>query len=128
MASLSDLGNLAARCAYTMPAIEKNKTQFEFPSFFQLLHFLKHIGESNALNARKITKTRETFVAAAAIYHSLFNKHFIGIEDDQIEEGTTVVMDDWLEDKEWCNFKHKAPIVATMDYIYLIGWKYHESQ
>ena len=37
-------------------------------------------------------------------------------------------MDEWMDDQSWCRFKSKSPIIATFDYILLIGWKYHESQ
>ena len=56
-------------------------------------------------------------MAAASIYHSLFNEKLIGAR----EEENALIID------EWCKGDSGKNIVATFEHIFMIGWKYHAS-
>lgn len=79
MLTLTELGNIFARCDYTMPTIDAEYAQMEFTSTFALLSFLSEIGEQGALREKKPgLRIIDSLVAACAIYETLFNKKTIG--------------------------------------------------
>ena len=82
----------------------------------------------------------DTFAAAASIYQCLFNRLTIPIED-----GVTMHFDEMASDVEYLktyensgntvqsilkqyNLSPYYNILATIDVIFMVGWKYHESQ
>ena len=70
----------------------------------------------------------ETFIAAAALYETLFNKQIIGKRD---ENSTSVLIDTLKDHYLHPEIKDRDPnssIISTFDLIFLIGWKYEESQ
>ena len=70
----------------------------EYPSMFELMHDLRGMGESNALWDRKAFTSKDTFLAASAIYKDMY-----GVAD-------------------------KNAVPATFQIIYMIGWKLDASQ
>jgi NADH dehydrogenase [ubiquinone] 1 alpha subcomplex assembly factor 5 len=71
---LSELGNLLSRTQYKLTTLNVAKYSLLFKDFSQILDFIKAIGENNFLINRRKIKSRETFIAASAIYKTLFNK------------------------------------------------------
>ena len=70
----------------------------------------------------------ETFLAAAALYETLFNKKTIGQRD---ENSTSVLIDVMKDHNLHPDITLRDPncnIMSTFDLIFLIGWKYDESQ
>jgi len=79
MLSITDVGNILAKGAkFNMPTIDVTRTQHEFANAWQLLAFLRETGEQNCLFSRRKRVPLETFVAAAALYETLFTKATIG--------------------------------------------------
>ena len=93
------------------------------------------------MSVKRSTKSPESFLAAAAIYQTLFNRMTIPINDD------TMLFDEFTNDLDFLKsdaedyermpyenlrkkygFKEKYNIIATFEIIFMIGWKYHESQ
>jgi hypothetical protein len=74
--------------------------------------------------------SKDTFVAAAALYETLFTKTTIGERD---ENSTSVLVDTMAAfdkglEKEWVEGDRVGSnIIATVDLINMVGWKYHES-
>ena len=69
---------------------------------------------------------QDTFIAAAALYETLFNRRTIGKKDSN-----TVLIDTYKDtymDERIIRRNRYGNIVCSMDVISLIGWKYHESQ
>ncbi|CDW79540.1 UNKNOWN [Stylonychia lemnae] len=137
--SIQDIGNIFAKAKFNLPTIDISHIQYEFTSTFQLFDYLKKTGEQNALLSKRNFISEETFIAAAAIYETLFNKRTIGRRD---ENSTSILVDtlqnDLLDErigkpivdgsgKVSKNDKMRN-IMTTLDVIYLIGWKQHESQ
>lgn len=79
MLSLTDLGNLFSKSGkFNMPTVDIQHTQFEFTSTFALFQFLRETGEQNVLLSKRKRIPESTFIAAAALYETLFNKRTIG--------------------------------------------------
>lgn len=76
---MSDLGNLLSRTGYNLTTLNLTKFNLHFRDLSQIFDFIKSIGESNFLINRRRMKSRETFIAASALYKSLYNKKNYGI-------------------------------------------------
>ena len=126
--NITDIGNILARAKLNLPTIDITHTQYEFTNAFQLMDFLRQTGEQNALFSRRRFVSHETFIAAAAIYQTLFNKTTIGQRD---ETSTSVLIDTFanipFSNDDQVKIDRSKNIIATFDSIFLIGWKYHES-
>ncbi len=75
-----------------------SSTQVTYPDAFALMEHLQGMGESSAVRTRRAHVSRETFLAAAAIYQQLYGDP---------EDGS---------------------IPATFQTVYMIGWAPHASQ
>eukprot|EP00347_Sterkiella_histriomuscorum_P009114 403342468 len=137
--SITDMGNIFARAKYTMPTIDITHAQLEFTSTFQLYDFLKQTGEQNALYSRRKHVSEETFIAAVALYETLFNKRTIGFRDENtssvlIDTFANRYMDERIDNKinEMSIEQQQAikmrNIIATLDIIFLIGWRESNQQ
>ena len=97
MMSVTDLGNMFARCQFTLPAVDITHTTMEFTSAFALFHYLQTVGEQSAMHDGQRRKNLDTFVAAAALMQTLFNR------DTVPRNETTIHVDslkDWFIDSE----------------------------
>eukprot|EP00826_Nyctotherus_ovalis_P050741 TRINITY_DN6257_c0_g1_i10.p5 TRINITY_DN6257_c0_g1~~TRINITY_DN6257_c0_g1_i10.p5 ORF type:complete len:143 (-),score=52.12 TRINITY_DN6257_c0_g1_i10:1847-2275(-) len=78
--------------------------------------FLQIVGEANVLSEKRPFKSKDTFVAAAAIYQSLFNKQ---IYDSRNEISEKVIPVD-----VFAKTKGKSTnVVGSFEVMYGIGWK-----
>ena len=75
---------------------------------------------------------KELFIAAAAIYQTLFSKKTIGHWDE--ETSTTILNDIFTRDFGFLPEEEREQIVnerdnivASVDFVHLLGWKNHES-
>jgi hypothetical protein len=77
---------------------------------------------------RRKGKNVETFIAASALYQTLFNKKTIGYRD---ENSTSILVDTYKDKFIWDNdglsHDRRSNIIASFDIIFLIGWKQHSS-
>ncbi len=77
--SLTDMGNIFSRAGhFKLPTVDLTRLQFEFTSTFQLFEVLREVGEQNCLKAKRKRIPEATFIAAAALFETLFNKRTIG--------------------------------------------------
>ncbi|CAG9328297.1 unnamed protein product [Blepharisma stoltei] len=101
MFHLTDIGQILYKVNYKLVTATADQKTLYFNDAFQLMNFLQSVGEGNAsLNARK-SVSRDTFIAAAAIYEHLF----------KVREG-----------------QYTGKLPATFDMVHYIGWKEHDSQ
>lgn len=101
MLHITDVGQVLIRLNYKLITTTADLNTFYFDDSFALMNFLQRIGEGNASCIRRGQVHRDTFVAADAIYTSLF-----------VEKSG--------------KFEGKVP--ATFELVHYIGWKEHESQ
>ena len=139
--SLTDIGNSFSYVGFNLPTVDRSQSLVEFPTMFHLMDFLKANGDQNAAIVKRSSKNPESFIAAAAIYQTLFNKLTIPLNEDSMLFDECVNDLDFLKHDEEdyfkkpydvirkkYNFLEKHNVLSTFEYIFLVGWKYHEDQ
>lgn len=119
---ISDFGNTLGRLNYTLPSIQMNKYKFLFSDLSEIFVFLKIIGETNFLTNRRMYKRRDTYIAAMAIYQSLFNN---------TRESEDPMLDTRIINVDLRNKKGSLKddyIFLTVEIASFISWKYHYTQ
>ena len=82
MMSLTDIGNSFSYVGFNLPTIDRSQALAEFPTMFHLMDYLRANGDQNAALIRRSSKNPESFLAAASIYQTLFNKLTIPLNED----------------------------------------------
>ncbi|KAK9929959.1 hypothetical protein M0R45_027024 [Rubus argutus] len=72
LAQVRDAGNLLTRAGFTLPGVDVDEYVVRYPSALDLIEHLRAMGETNALLQRNPMLKRETALATAAIYDSMF--------------------------------------------------------
>ena len=78
MTHVSDLGNLLSRAGFTLTTgcsfnvVDVDDIVVNYPTIFELMDDLSKMGESNCLIERKPYTSRDVFMAASAIYKSVY--------------------------------------------------------
>lgn len=67
-----DIAALLSRAGFTMLTIDSDTIKVNFPTMFELMQDLKGMAENNALWNRKAHLHRDTLIAAASIYKTLY--------------------------------------------------------
>lgn len=101
MLELTDIGNILNRLEYKLVTSSADANMLYFDDMFALMTFLQNIGENNAIHNRRLRVSQDVFVAASAIYSSLFTEK---------------------------TGKYEGKIKATFDLAHYIAWKEHDSQ
>ncbi|CAN0920560.1 Putative methyltransferase At1g22800, mitochondrial [Linum grandiflorum] len=93
LAQVRDAGNLLTRAGFTLPGVDVDEYTVKYPSALELIEHLRAMGETNALLQRSNILKRETALATAAVYESMF-----GAEDGSIPATFQVIyMTGWKE-------------------------------
>ena len=88
--------------------------------------FLQETGEQTCMYESRNRKSKECFVAMAALYQTLFN---MKTSPPNLSNAVHVdTLKAFSINNESEDVKKVPNIVASFDYINLIGWKYHEKQ
>ncbi|EFJ50103.1 hypothetical protein VOLCADRAFT_58666, partial [Volvox carteri f. nagariensis] len=72
LAQVRDAGNLLTRADLRMPAVDVDRFKIGYPSPLELVQHLRALGESNAAVNRRRSLPRDSALAAAAVYQSMF--------------------------------------------------------
>jgi NADH dehydrogenase [ubiquinone] 1 alpha subcomplex assembly factor 5 len=116
MISLQNMGDLLDAAGFRIVTTDMIRFAYEFNSMFNLMQFLQLAGESNVLHEKRQYKSKDTFIAAAAVYQSLFNK--------KIHDMTNEISEKVIEVDVFAEEKGKATnVVANFEVMYGIGWK-----
>ncbi|CAL1390487.1 unnamed protein product [Linum trigynum] len=93
LAQVRDAGNLLTRAGFTLPGVDVDEYTVKYRSALELIDHLRAMGETNALLQRSNILKRETALATAAVYESMF-----GAEDGTIPATFQVIyMTGWKE-------------------------------
>lgn len=93
LAQVRDAGNLLTRAGFTLPSVDVDQYTVKYNSALELIEHLRAMGETNALLQRNKILNRETALATAAIYDSMF-----AAEDSSIPATFQVIyMTGWRE-------------------------------
>ena len=101
----ADVGSLISAAGFALPTVDIDTIQFSYPNAMVLMEHLQRMGEGNACLNRRPRVGKDTFLAAACLYHQLFPL-----------EAEPVHGDDDVD------------VEASVQVIYAIGWAPHESQ
>ncbi|KAH7522889.1 hypothetical protein ACOSP7_009167 [Xanthoceras sorbifolium] len=72
LAQVRDAGNLLTRAGFALPGVDVDEYVVKYKSALELIEHLRSMGETNALLQRNNILKRETALATAAIYDSMF--------------------------------------------------------
>ncbi|KAL6961935.1 hypothetical protein U1Q18_036894 [Sarracenia purpurea var. burkii] len=72
LAQVRDAGNLLTRAGFTLPGVDVDEHTVRYKSALELIEHLRAMGETNALFQRNNMLKRETALATAAVYESMF--------------------------------------------------------
>lgn len=108
-----DVGHLLNHTNYKLPTVDIDTITMSYPNIYVLMQHLQRMGEGNAFIHRKSRINWGVFLAAACIYQDMFGLKTKVIHDDIVTK---------------CQGKHYNDIKASIQVIYAIGWKPHESQ
>lgn len=101
MLHITDIGQVLIRLNYKLVTINADSNTLYFDDSFSLMNFIQNIGEGNSALGSRQMLSKETFIAADAIYRALFCE----------KSG---------------EFQGKIP--ATFELVHYIGWKDHPTQ
>mmetsp|Transcript_16005 Transcript_16005/g.28754 ORF Transcript_16005/g.28754 Transcript_16005/m.28754 type:complete len:382 (-) Transcript_16005:525-1670(-) len=101
-----DAGNLLTRAGLAIPAVDVDTFTINYPSPMHVIDHLRSLGESNAHVHRAVHLKRETALATAAAYQTLFPAA-------PTEGGSDGVEEEGAERKG---------VTATFEVVFMTGW------
>lgn len=129
-AGVADVGNLLAAAGFGIPTVDADTVRVEYPHALRLAEHVQGMGESNAAVQRRLAGRRDTMLAMAAVYHTMYTpaaareveaaaaaargvsppQYHSDADADAVAAGTegAAAADDGIS--------------ATFDVIYMIGW------
>ncbi|XP_077249712.1 S-adenosyl-L-methionine-dependent methyltransferases superfamily protein isoform X2 [Tasmannia lanceolata] len=72
LAQVRDAGNLLTRAGFSLPGVDVDEYTVRYDSALELIEHLRAMGETNALFQRNNILKKETALATAAVYQSMF--------------------------------------------------------
>ncbi|KAL0383385.1 UNVERIFIED_CONTAM: putative methyltransferase, mitochondrial [Sesamum calycinum] len=72
LAQVRDAGNLLTRAGFSLPGVDVDEYTVRYNSALELIEHLRTMGETNALLQRSNILKRDTALATAAVYESMF--------------------------------------------------------
>ncbi|KAB5529869.1 hypothetical protein DKX38_019950 [Salix brachista] len=111
LAQVRDAGNLLTRAGFTLPGVDVDEYVVRYSSALELIEHLRTMGETNALLQRNNVLKRETALATAAIYDSMF-----AAEDGTIPATFQVIfMTGWKEHPSQQKAKRRGSATISFD-------------
>ncbi|XP_050378778.1 putative methyltransferase At1g22800, mitochondrial [Argentina anserina] len=113
LAQVRDAGNLLTRAGFTLPGVDVDEYVVRYPSALDLIEHLRAMGETNALLQRNPMLKRDTALATAAIYDSMF-----AAEDGTIPATFQVIyMTGWREHSSQPRAKRRGSATVSFQDI-----------
>lgn len=128
--SFYEISQYLTKYNVNLTSFSVNKYLNMYDSMSDAIDFIKHNGESNSNINRRINKSKDTFIAAVAIYEQLYNlKKIYSNEDDINLLYSKYIKQNFTkyENPEHPDYLHNV-IVSTYENTNFIGWKYSENQ
>lgn len=93
LAQVRDAGSLLTRAGFALPGVDVDEYTIKYENALQLIEHLRAMGETNALVQRNNILRKDTALATAAVYQSMF-----GAEDGTVPATFQVIfMTGWRE-------------------------------
>ncbi|KAL8158644.1 hypothetical protein V2J09_000181 [Rumex salicifolius] len=113
LAQVRDAGNLLTRAGFTLPGVDVDEYTVKYKDALQLIEHLRSMGETNALLQRNKILNRETALATASVYQSMF-----GTEDGSIPATFQVIyMTGWKEHSSQPKAKRRGSATISFEDI-----------
>nr|KYP60244.1 Uncharacterized protein At1g22800 family [Cajanus cajan] len=112
-ACVRDAGNLLTRAGFTLPGVDVDEYIVKYESALELIEHLRAMGEINALSQMNSILKRDTALATAAIYDSMFSA-----EDGTIPATFQVIyMTGWREHSSQQKAKRRGSATVSFNDI-----------
>ncbi|XP_018674404.2 putative methyltransferase At1g22800, mitochondrial [Musa acuminata AAA Group] len=109
LAQVRDAGNLLTRAGFTLPGVDVDEYTVKYDSALELIEHLRSMGETNALFQRSNILKKDTALATAAVYQSMF-----GGEDGTVPATFQVIyMTGWKEHPSQQKAKRRGSATAS---------------
>lgn len=72
--NVADAGNLLSATGFNLCTVDTDYIHVEYPNAFVLMEHLRGMGENHAVNSKGAPATRDSLLAAASIYQSMFGQ------------------------------------------------------
>ncbi|XP_008795315.1 putative methyltransferase At1g22800, mitochondrial [Phoenix dactylifera] len=113
LAQVRDAGNLLTRAGFTLPGVDVDEYTVRYDSALELVEHLRAMGETSALLQRSTILKRDTALATAAVYQSMF-----GAEDGSVPATFQVIfMTGWREHPSQKKAKMRGSATASFQDI-----------
>ncbi|CAM8936263.1 unnamed protein product [Rhodiola kirilowii] len=113
LAQVRDAGNLLTRAGFNLPSVDVDQYTVRYKSALELIEHLRAMGETNSLMQRNHVLKRETALATAAIYDSMF-----AAEDGTIPATFQVIyMTGWKEHHSQQKAKRRGSATVSFEDI-----------
>eukprot|EP00941_MAST-03F_sp_MAST-3F-sp1_P000777 g777.t1 len=129
LAQVSDVGSLLVGAGFKLPTVDTELVHCNFADAVTVMEHLKGMGDSNASLGRLMSTKRDTLLAAAAVYQTMYSSEIIEDELEVGEEKTLVNAGEVEEEDKnqntndnFSDFEGTA-VPATFQIVYMIGWK-----
>ncbi|GAB2219098.1 hypothetical protein Drorol1_Dr00006727 [Drosera rotundifolia] len=111
LAQVRDAGNLLTRAGFTLPGVDVDEYTVKYDNALQLIEHLRAMGETNALLQRNTFLKRDTALATAAVYQSMF-----GAEDGTVPATFQVIyMTGWKEHSSQQKAKRRGSATISFE-------------
>ncbi|KAK9141275.1 hypothetical protein Scep_010956 [Stephania cephalantha] len=113
LAQVRDAGNLLTRAGFALPGVDVDEYCVRYGSALEVVEHLRAMGETNALVQRSRLLRRDTALATAAVYQSMF-----GAEDGTVPATYQVIfMTGWKEHSSQQKAKRRGSAMVSFDDI-----------
>ncbi|XP_021771600.1 putative methyltransferase At1g22800 [Chenopodium quinoa] len=113
LAQVRDAGNLLTRAGFALPGVDVDEYTIKYENALQLIEHLRAMGETNALVQRNNILKKDTALATAAVYQSMF-----GAEDGTVPATFQVIfMTGWREHSSQPKAKRRGSATVSFQDI-----------
>lgn len=121
LAGVADVGNLLAGAGFGIPTVDADSVRVEYPHALRLAEHLQGMGEGNAATHRRFGGRRDTMLAMAAAYHTLYTPAAAREAEAAAAAARGVAPPPSHADGD-ADADADEGVSATFEVIYMIGW------
>jgi len=124
LVQVRDAGNLLTRAGLTIPTVDVDDINVNYSDVVGLVRHLREMGETGALVQRRGCLPRDSALATAAVYQTLFGEAQEGRDGKDEEE----LNDISTSGQAAMHYSNGNSVPATYQVVYMAGWAPDPSQ